>query len=145
MVERTDDLDLRTEALRVLREVEESSEFIESRWDKVEFQAAQARAELSYRRLRRLSEVLAIIATAVPIAAATPIARALAGQRTALNISVALGIVLTVVLLTAGFALWRKVRLQQAELKRVREYTAELEARFRETAERPRTQMRASP
>jgi hypothetical protein len=143
MAERTDDLDLQTEALRVLREVEETSEFIESSWDKVEFQAARARAELTYRRLRRLNEVLVIVATAVPLAAATPIARALAGKRTTLNISVALGIVLTVVLLTAGIALWRKIRLQQVELRQAREYTARLEARFRETAEQPGTQMRA--
>jgi uncharacterized membrane protein (DUF485 family) len=132
--ERTDDLDLRSEADRLVREIHESSEFIESRWDLLELRAARARYAALEQSIRSLAWILTVLASAVPVIGLTTLAHAIANKGSVLTVSVAIAAPITVALIAAAIAAWLKVRLGRVELRRLRERTAELEGRVEESS-----------
>jgi phospholipid N-methyltransferase len=123
-------LDLRREADRLLREIEESSEFIENRWDRVELHAIEARYRALHEATGAATVFFGVVASAIPLIV-FPLAQALAGKNTRLTISISFGVIVTIALIAGATALWLKVRHQRAELRRLREYAARLEERVR--------------
>jgi hypothetical protein len=80
-----------------------------------------------YDLARRIVPIFYILALALPIRAAVPIAEALGGQDTNVTVTVSLSVVISVALSGAYLALWRKNRQQAAELRRLRRRARDLE------------------
>ena len=71
-----------------------------------------------------------IAAIWIPLQAALPIVRAVAGKHTSLSVTLTFSLAITVSIALAGgfFAQWRQLRAQRAELIRLRRKIATLEA-----------------
>lgn len=71
-----------------------------------------------------------IAAIWIPLQAALPIVRALAGKHTSFSVTLTFSLAITVSIALAGgfFAQWRQLRAQRAELIRLRRRVATLEA-----------------
>lgn len=83
-----------------------------------------------YELFGKLAPIGYVIASAIPIYAAVPIAQALAGRETNFTVTISLTLALSIVLGGGNFVQWLKNRGQSRELIRLRSRVSKLEGQI---------------
>jgi hypothetical protein len=129
MPERTEAVDLSMEAARLIREINEGSQFIESRWDMFELDAARARYHAVKQGVRSLAWISAALASAGLIGVVA-VAHAIASENGGLPVSVAIAVPTTIALIAAAIGAGLRSRSSRAGLTTLALRAAELERRL---------------